>query len=121
MRRTPSRGERTVWNIVRDRRLSGAKFRRQHPLEGHVADFACVEARLIIEVDGLSHERQRAYDDARTAKLAAFGWRVMRLRDRDVIADPGGIERDILTALNTAPLPPSESGIRNIALPRRLN
>ncbi len=44
MRKTPRRTEGAVWDIVRDRKLKGAKFRRQHPVEGYIADFACVEA-----------------------------------------------------------------------------
>jgi very-short-patch-repair endonuclease len=72
MRTQPSRAERAVWEIVRGGKL-GAKFRRQHPIAGFIADFACIDAKLIVEVDGLSHddEVQRAYDHARTQALKA--------------------------------------------------
>ncbi|MFT3729268.1 MAG: DUF559 domain-containing protein [Terricaulis sp.] len=99
MRKQPSAAERAVWQIVRDRRCS-AKFRRQHPVEGYIADFASLDAMLIVEVDGLSHDTQVAYDAARDAKLSAAGWRVLRVRDADVLAEPAKIEREIRRALS---------------------
>ncbi|HEY3911414.1 MAG TPA: endonuclease domain-containing protein [Stellaceae bacterium] len=44
--------ERRLWSVLRDRRLAGYKFRRQHPVGGYIADFACIERRLLIELDG---------------------------------------------------------------------
>ncbi|MGE3790053.1 MAG: endonuclease domain-containing protein [Hyphomonadaceae bacterium] len=104
MRKQASRAEDAVWDLVRSRKL-GAKFRRQHPVEGYIADFACVEAKLIVEVDGLSHEvaDQRVYDAERTRVLAAAGWRVLRVRDRDVLGEPRAVERIIRAALNPLP------------------
>src|SRR5688572_15622437 len=86
MRKGQSRAESAVWEIVRANRL-GVKFRRQHPVEDYIADFACIEARLIVEVDGLSHDiaGQRDYDEERTRVLAVAGWRVLRVRDSDVL------------------------------------
>ncbi|MFT3728177.1 MAG: DUF559 domain-containing protein [Terricaulis sp.] len=98
MRKQPSRAERAVWEILRDRRLD-AKFRRQHPVEGYIADFASVEVKLIVEVDGLSHDAQVAYDTARDAKLAAAGWRVLRVRDGDVLTAPNIVAEQIRAAL----------------------
>jgi very-short-patch-repair endonuclease len=74
MRKAMSRAEAAVWKIARGSRL-GVKFRRQHPVESYIADFACVEAKLIVEVDGLSHDddAQRAYDAERTRVLADAG------------------------------------------------
>lgn len=86
MRKQPSRAERAVWDLVRDRRL-GVKFRRQLPIDRYIADFASIEAKLIVEIDGLSHDddAQAAYDAERDATLAALGWRVLRLRDALVL------------------------------------
>jgi very-short-patch-repair endonuclease len=74
MRKEMSRAESLVWDVVRGGKL-GVKFRRQHPVEGYIADFACIEAKLIVEVDGLSHDddAQRAYDAKRTRVLAEAG------------------------------------------------
>ena len=52
LRRDMTDAERELWSRLRDRQMRGLKFRRQMPIEGFVADFACVEARLVIEVDG---------------------------------------------------------------------
>ncbi len=85
MRKEQSRAERAVWELVRDRRL-GAKFRRQVPIDRYIADFACIDAKLIVEIDGMSHDvaEQRDYDAVRTSRLNELGWRVLlpRLRGR---------------------------------------
>lgn len=58
--------ERALWSRLRGEQL-GVKFRRQHPLGGYVADFACLAPRLIVELDGSQHANQQAYDDRRDA------------------------------------------------------
>jgi len=81
LRRRSTLSEDRLWNAVRDRRMGGKKFQRQFPLrfEYHgcqrffVADFYCHDTRLMIEVDGPVHERQRDYDEMRTALLQTFG------------------------------------------------
>jgi very-short-patch-repair endonuclease len=77
LRRDMTRFERRLWSLLRQR-PEGLKFRRQHPACGFIADFACVEARLIIELDGSQHADQAAADARRTAILEAHGWQVMR-------------------------------------------
>ncbi|MBI1263105.1 MAG: DUF559 domain-containing protein [Alphaproteobacteria bacterium] len=77
LRRNQTRFERRLWSLLRQR-PEGLKFRRQHPACGFIADFACVEARLIIELDGAQHADQQAADARRTAVLEADGWQVMR-------------------------------------------
>jgi very-short-patch-repair endonuclease len=98
MRKEQSRAEKAVWDLVRGSRL-GAKFRRQHPVEGYIADFACFEAMLIVEVDGHSHDDTQAYDAARTRTLEAAGWRVMRVRDAEVLSDIGAVARKLAKVL----------------------
>lgn len=98
MRKGQSRAERAIWALLRNNQL-GVKFRRQHPAEGYIADFACVEAMLIIEVDGHSHDDQQAYDAERTRKLEAAGWRVLRVTDNDALSDSGAVARKIQAAL----------------------
>ena len=60
MRREMSRTERRLWQRLKGRQLNGFKFRRQVPLGPYVVDFACLEARLVVEVDGEHHAEQRA-------------------------------------------------------------
>jgi very-short-patch-repair endonuclease len=58
--------------------LDGLHFRRQHPVGPYVADYACVKARLIVELDGNSHDERIDYDAARDADLEAMRWRILR-------------------------------------------
>jgi very-short-patch-repair endonuclease len=104
LRKEPSRAERALWKSLRDKK-AGAKFRRQHPILPFVADFACVEAKLIVEVDGPSHSvaEQIAHDAKRTAFLEAEGWRVLRVRDVDVLSNPSGVLQQITNALAPSP------------------
>lgn len=100
MRKQPSRAERAVWEIVRDSRL-GFKFRRQRPIDRYIADFACMEAKLIIEVDGASHDvnDQIEYDAERTERLIALGWRVIRIRDTLALSDASAAAALVTEAL----------------------
>lgn len=100
MRKQPSQAERAIWEIVRDGRL-GFKFRRQRPISRYVADFACLEARLIVEIDGASHDiaDQIEYDAERMRILAALGWRVLRIRDALVLSDVSAASALITKAL----------------------
>ena len=97
--------EAMVWRIVRDRRCAGHKFRRQMPLGGYIVDFVCLEQRLVVEIDGPSHEaeEQRARDAARDAWLTANGFRVLRLRNDLVIGTPELAERRVKEALRADP------------------
>jgi len=74
--------------MLRNRRYRDAKFRRQHAIGPYVVDFACVDARLVVEVDGPSHTdaEQAAFDAKRTADLERWGWRVARIPNDHVMA-----------------------------------
>ena len=61
-RRVSTGAEAALWKVLRGRRLGGLKFRRQHPVDGFMVDFYCAERRLIVEVDGSIHDRQRGAD-----------------------------------------------------------
>lgn len=76
--------EAKVWARVRNRQL-GFKIRRQHPIGHFITDFACLETKLIIEIDGDTHAApdQADYDAARTAWLEGRGWRVLRFSNDD--------------------------------------
>ena len=97
--------ERCLWNILRDRRLAGHKFRRQHPIPPWTADFACVEARLVVEVDGGQHGR--GADAARDRDLAVRGWRVLRFWNNRILEEPEGVARVVLEALRDPHVAPS--------------
>jgi lysyl-tRNA synthetase class 2 len=89
--------ERRLWSHLRSAQL-GHKFRRQHELLGYVVDFVCIDKRVIVEVDGGQHAEQLQYDETRTAKLEALGFRVLRFWNNDVL---GRID-DVLASIDAA-------------------
>ena len=86
LRHNPTPAERHAWTLLRDRGFLGLKFRRQHVLHGFIVDFYCPSERIVIELEGDVHatEAQRDYDQARAGFLEAAGYRVIRVRNRDV-------------------------------------
>jgi len=85
LRRKLTNAEVLVWWQLR-KDVHGIRFRRQHPVGPYIADFACVRARLIIEIDGGTHvsEAEVGYDRRRGRYLRSQGWFVLRLRNEDV-------------------------------------
>ncbi len=98
LRRRMTDAERKLWYALRDRRFHGWKFRRQHPVGPYIADFACIEAQLIIEVDGGQHANSTT-DAPRTQYLEAQGFRVIRLWNPDVLKNLDGVLLQLLIAL----------------------
>ena len=84
LRRDSTDAEKRLWSALRDRRLEGIRFRRQVVLGRYVADFCSANPKLVIELDGIQHENQRRYDDARTQYLEAQGYVVLRFWNGDV-------------------------------------
>jgi very-short-patch-repair endonuclease len=99
LRKSMTDAERRLWRVLRNRQLEGHKFRRQHPVPPYVADFACVERGLIVEVDGGQHSGQKEADAARTHVLEARGFRVIRIWNNEVMENPEGVLAVILRAL----------------------
>jgi len=89
MRRDQINVEQRLWLAVRDRRLDGAKFRRQATIGSYVVDFLCVEAMLIIELDGGQHPDEA--DAERTRFLEARGYRVLRFWTNEVVGNFEGV------------------------------
>jgi very-short-patch-repair endonuclease len=90
--------ERALWEIVRGNRL-GVKFVRQMVIAPYIADFAARRERLIVELDSDSHAHRAPYDAVRTAALEAKGWRVIRFTNSEILTNPEGVARAILSAL----------------------
>jgi very-short-patch-repair endonuclease len=87
LRRNMTQAESLLWDRLRNRRLNGLKFRRQHPLGRLIADFYCVQYRLVVELDGGIHDVQNDYDEERTRQFEAFGYRVIRFRNDQIEMD----------------------------------
>jgi very-short-patch-repair endonuclease len=95
LRRKATPPERQLWSILRGRRLGGLKFRRQEPIGAYIVDFCCAERRLIVELDGSSHEDKLESDTTRTEWLTRQGYRVLRITNQDVTAELDAVARYI--------------------------
>src|SRR5229473_5241167 len=89
LRREQTEAELFLWARLRARQVSGAKFRRQCPIGPFIADFCCLEHRLIIELDGGQHacEVEKEKDEARSDFLRKQGYEVLRFRDHEVFRE----------------------------------
>jgi very-short-patch-repair endonuclease len=93
LRRNATSAERRLWQGLRCGQVGGFRFRRQVILGGSIADFACFEARIVIEVDGATHstDGEIARDNARSAALVAQGDDVLRFTNDDVFHNLDGV------------------------------
>ncbi len=100
LRLRQTRAEGLLWWRLRDRRMSGWKFRRQVPVGPFVVDFLCHEVRLVIEVDGATHGEagEVAYDQRRTRYLEGLGLKVLRVSNGEVFENLAGVCDMILVA-----------------------
>jgi len=85
LRREQTPAESRLWWHLRNRQFHGWKFRRQVPIEGYIADFVCIDAKLIIEVDGGQHAQNTPRDAERSAHLERLGFVVIRFWNQDVL------------------------------------
>jgi very-short-patch-repair endonuclease len=96
LRHDATEAEKRLWSILRNRNLDGWKFRRQVPIDSFIVDFCCIEARLIVELDGGQHvDKRKSYDDLRTRRLKALGFRVLRFWNGEVLPDTEGVIQEI--------------------------
>ena len=85
LRRKLTDAETMLWSRVR-KDVHGIRIRRQHPIGPFIADFACVRARLVVEIDGATHSAdvERDYDARRDRYMRVRGWYVLRFRNDDI-------------------------------------
>ena len=105
MRRNENAAERRMWSILRARRMSSFKFRRQHALGRCIVDFICLKARLVIEVDGDTHgnDESAAQDLKRTKEIEQMGYRVIRFWNHEVLTATDDVAAAIFNALHPDP------------------
>ncbi|RRV25550.1 endonuclease domain-containing protein [Stutzerimonas nitrititolerans] len=103
--------ERLLWRRLRNRQLSGYKFRRQHPFPPYVLDFYCAELRLVVELDGGQHYGDVGLekDRLRTDYLERQDLRMLRFSNLDVLQNLEGVLAEIVCWIEAAPLTPTLS------------
>jgi len=109
LRKNPTEAEKRLWKILRRKQLNGFKFLRQKPLiymekykvkSFFIADFYCSRLKLVIEVDGKIHDRQKYYDQERDKVIAELGLQVYRIKNKDV-ENLDQVREKILKKLNS--------------------
>lgn len=98
LRRTMTHAEASLWHHLRNRALMGCKFRRQHPMGPYIVDFACLEKKLVVELDGSQHNG--AEDAFRTQNIEAMGYRVLRFWNNDALIQQQVVLAVIFEALD---------------------
>jgi very-short-patch-repair endonuclease len=99
LRKLQTTAEAILWSRLRNRQMAGRKFRRQVPLLGYVADFASLDAKVVIELDGGQHSEQLEADEKRTRALEAVGFLVLRFWNADVLVNLEGVLETIHATL----------------------
>jgi very-short-patch-repair endonuclease len=111
LRKSLTDAERWLWQRLRNRGLSGYKFRRQHPIGPFVVDFACIEKGVVIELDGSQHAQNMESDSRRSEYLRRKGYKVLRFWDSAVLREGEAVLNLVLSSLeesspSPAPSPP---------------
>ena len=100
LRQTMTRAESLIWRHLKADRIEKLGFRRQVPFRNYIADFACLSIKLIVELDGESHdfqERQSA-DQFRDAFFVSEGFRILRFTNEQVMTSLEGVVERIRSA-----------------------
>ena len=102
LRTNATSAEVSLWRGVRREQIGGFKFRRQVIIAGFIADFACYEARLVLEIDGATHstDAEIAHDAARTAAMRAQGYAILRFTNDEVFHNLEGVLETVRLKLN---------------------
>ena len=100
LRRHMTEAEQQLWQMLRSRQTEGYRFRRQVPIGGFIADFACHAARLIVEIDGGQHDPSSESEASRTRFLEGEGYRVLRFWNNEVLDNSEGVRPAIAEALH---------------------
>jgi very-short-patch-repair endonuclease len=114
LRKEQTKTEKMVWELIRNRKIMGLKFRRQQVIEGFVVDFYCNDLRLGIEIDGGIHSKQQDYDRLRQEILESESIRIIRITNEEIEADNKLIIKKIKQLLiqHNLPLPLGEGNSR---------
>lgn len=96
LRRNMTKTEKKIWfEILADKRFKNLRWLRQRPIGGFIVDFYCPQLKLVVEIDGGSHNEKIAYDDARSKYLESFGLKVIRFQNDYVMKNIEGVFRTL--------------------------
>ena len=112
-RKKSTKAENIFWQAVRNRKIMGKKFNRQYPLEfiylnmkrHFIADFYCHSSKLIVEIDGGIHEKQKEYDRHRTEIINQLGIKIIRFNNEKVENELDAVLEELKEQLTTHPQP----------------
>jgi very-short-patch-repair endonuclease len=111
LRNQATPAERLMWTALSNRKVAGFKFSRQMPVGPYFADFLCREMKLIVELDGFSHNMRVEHDRQRDQFLVSEGYTIVRFTNEDVLSNLDGVVQAIAIALaNTRPPPTPPAG-----------
>lgn len=110
LRREMTDAEQLLWRYLRMKQLHGGRFRRQHPCGHYILDFACLEIKLAIELDGGQHSERTNEDAQRTAWLELQGWKVLRFWNNEVLEEIEAVLAVISRGCDPHPNLPPEMG-----------
>jgi very-short-patch-repair endonuclease len=112
-RKRPTEAERVLWRYLRGKGLEELKFKRQQPIGKYIVDFVCFDKRVVIEVDGGQHARNKGKDIERDKWLEGQGFKVLRFWDNEVLGNIEGVLEVIKEVFSISPSPyplPSREG-----------
>lgn len=98
LRQHPTPAEAVLWAALSSKQVTGLRFRFQHPVGQCILDFYCASCRIVVEVDGAVHAARTEEDAARTALLEAYGCRVVRFSNEEVLTDLNSVLERIAVA-----------------------
>jgi very-short-patch-repair endonuclease len=118
LRNEATDAERLLWRHLRHRQIAGYRFRRQIPVAGFIADFASLEAKVVVELDGGQHLDRADHDKQRDRLIEAQGFLVLRFWDNQVFQDTQAVPDEIIRAptMRVTSVPSSDNEHRSADL-----
>ena len=98
LRKRSTLAEVRLWRALRNRKLNGLRFRRQHPVGRFILDFYCPSEKLVIEIDGGIHAQREEYDTQRTEELEKYGYQVLRFTNEAILGSLNVVLEEIYRA-----------------------
>ncbi len=105
LRNAPSPAEYRLWHYLSKSQIDGNKFTRQFQIGNYYADFACRKKKIIIELDGVSHDMQQRHDEERSLAIEGEGYLILRYTNTDVLGNIEGVLLDVAEKLRLRPTP----------------